>query len=551
VERNIPALPKAPSLDLNAPALPGSINDDRALGAKLSTLIVLAPKAQTFSTPRPPGLETDQIARLNHHHARRVLKRFLGRPITRKLISQIEAAIVTEYRRQGYPFVDVSTPEQEITQGVLQIRVVEFHAGRIFISARDAQLVRAAIRQKTGQPIDADALSEDLDWLNRFPYRVVQPTFRAGASLGDADLSLDVVPQKPWSLTAGYANSGSPATGEDRYFLGGTLSGHVLTDILVSAQITGSPDFWAPEARPFDFDTHPQYESAAGRILIATAPRQALELTFDAVETNEPSQVLIIRQDTLEMAAAYRSALSNLSTRLTGEISGGLEISRQLRTSFYGDTPVVKGSANVYQLFAGWADHWSDGVGSTSLDVSVHVSPGRLDAYDSAADYLSFSNGRVASAHYVYGAFALTRALTLPWGFSLSSQANGQYAGQPIPSSQQLILGGQSAVRGYTLDDGALDDGLILRNDLHAPPVALIAKGPFPITLAPRLFADLGYGRDEYLHTDAHLASIGLGADLQLTPHAQLSFDAARALASAKVTQIGDARLDVRLNLAF
>ena len=552
VERNLPAAPKAPETVIAAPPMPGSINDDRALGARLSSIVILGAKDAAASGPIPPGLDTRALARLSGPRAKNALSRFLGRPITRRLISQIETEIVLEYRRQGFPFVEVSTPEQEITQGALQIRVVEFRVGKIEVAHATGQAavdIKRQIRTHPGGEIDSRALAQDLDWLNLYPGRTVSPTFTPGGGLGQTDLDLTVTHTRPWSLTGGYANSGSPLTGMDRYFLGGTVAGHLFTDEELSVQVTGSPDFWATQGKLFA-NNAPLYESAAGRLQIATAPRQDLEVTLNAVESNEAVYPFVIRQQTLEAIVGYRSALSNLID-LPGDISGGLEFSRQMRNTYFGGVRVLFGAVNVYQLYGDWTNRWSDRFGATSLDVSVHGSPGGVGRHDTSAAFADFTDGRVLRAAYVYGEANVTRQTKLPYGFSVITQFNGQYAGQPIPDSQQIALGGQTSVRGYSLDDGAWDDGAVLRDALNTPAVRIARLGPFNTSFAARAFADYGFGRSESARRNVNVASVGLGADLRLGSAAVASVDLSDPLIDAKVTRAGDLHFDARLTLAY
>jgi hemolysin activation/secretion protein len=552
VERNLPPAPQAPNTVIEAPPLPGSITDDNALGATLSSIVILGPTSPAASGPIAPGVDTSAVARLNRREVRDVLSRFLGRPISRKLINQVETAIVREYRRQGFPFVQVSTPEQEITGGALQIRVVEFRLGKVDLShakGEEAAYIRRQIRTHPSDEIDATALSQDLDWLNRLQTRTVTPTFTPGAALGQTDLDLNVTRTRPWSLNAGYANSGSPLTGEDRYFIGGSVAGHLLTDVSLSFQVTGSPDFWATRGTPFK-NKNPLYESAAGRLMVATAPRQEIELTVDAVQTNEAVFPFSIRQQTLEATLAYRSALSNL-VPLPGDVSGGVEVSHQARDTFFGPFLVLQGAVNVYQLYGDWSNHWSDRFGATALVVSVHGSPGGIDRLNTSAAFADYTDGRVLRAAYVYGAASVTRQTFLPNGFSVMTTFNGQYAGVPVPDSQQIALGGQTAVRGYSLDDGAWDDGFVLRDELRAPPIPLVRLGPVATSLAGRVFVDYGFGRSEADRRNVNAASVGLGADLRIGALAVASVDVSRALVDGKVTRTHDLHLDARLTIAY
>ena len=550
VERNIPAAPVSPPVTITPPPL-GSIKDDRSLGARLSTIVLLGPTSP-IEAPAAPGIETWAIKRLNSNAVRGALKRFIGRPISRKLIGQIEAVIVREYRYQGFPFVEVSTPEQEITKGVLQFRVVEFRVGKLTVTGakgRRADNIRGQIRTRPGEEIDSRRLGQDLDWLNRYPYRTIAPTFSAGAALGLTDLDLAATWHRPWSVNAGYANSGSALSGWDRYFVGASVSGHLLTDTYLSAQLTGSPDFWATRWKPFDND-HPRYESAAGRLVAATGPRQDVELTLNAVETNEPVIPFVVRQDTVEGTLGYRSALSNI-VPLPGDIVGGVEISRQSRHTFFGGVNVLNETVDIFQLYGEWTNRWTDPLGGLTIDATVHGSPSRFDQFNTDARFADFTNGRVMRASYVYGDLNMVRQTLLPKGFSLIDQFSGQYAGRPIPDSQQLELGGPSGVRGYSLDDGAWDDGVYLRNELHAPVLSLFRRGPLPASLDAMVFADVGYGHDDGIRDEARMASIGVGANLQLGALVVASVDYAHPMTDAKVTRTGEDHVDVRLTFAY
>ena len=549
LERNLPPALKAPEAPIETPALPGSINDDHALGAQLSSIVLLGPTSPIAEASTTTGLDASAVERLNHPRALAALKPFLGQPISRKLIAEIETAIVREYRRQGFPFVEVSTPEQEITTGVLRIRVVEFRVGKVktpHARGGDGAYIENHVRTDPGDEIDAARLGQDLDWLNRYPGRNIQPSFSPGVGLGQTDLNLNTTYSRPWSVNAGYANSGSPLTGVDRYFVGGSFGGHFLTDFSAALQVTGSPDFWTAQKNP-------QYESVAGRVQFATAPRQDVELTVDAVESNEPAFLgpfpLVIRQQTLEATLGYRSALSNLLP-LPGEIVGGIEFSRQARNAFFEDTSLFYDVVDVYQLFGEWTYTWGDRLGATAVDVSVHGSPGGIDDANTAIAYANASGGRVLRADYVYGVASVTRQTRLPLGFSLLSQFNGQYAGQPLPASQQIGLGGQTAVRGYSLDDGAWDDGLVLRNTLNSP-LLRNGEGRFIPALGGRVYADYGFGRDEAFRHNVSVASVGAGADLHIGAYAVGSVDISCPLIDASITRAGDIHIDARVTFTY
>lgn len=552
LERNLPPVRQAPSSTVTAPPPPIVASDATSIGIVLRGVLLLGATTVPSRSPTTKGIDAALVPRINQPGPRRVLAKYIGRPISRRLISEIEATIVREFRREGHPFVQVSTPEQELTEGVLQIRVVEFKVGRRTIvgtAPPDTAYLETRIRLGQGDHIDAPSLGQDLDWLNRFPARVVSASFTPGAALGESDLQLTVKPLRNWSLSAGYATSGSPATDENRYFVAASLAGHVLTDEFASVQVTGSPDFWSAGGRLFG-QVHPAYASAAGRLVVSTAPRQDAEFTFDAVETNEPVQAFVSRQDTVEATLAYRSAVSNLIDA-PGDAAVGLEVSRQMRRTFFRNVAVVSGAVDVWQIFADWSGSLSDRLGVATIDASLHVSPGDVDGRNSDASFATFTDARVHSSAYAYGAFDVSRRTQLPFGMVLYSDFAGQLADSPLPDSQQIAIGGPAAVRGYTLDDGAWDSGLYVRNELRMRELRLVSS-PLPAaSLAPFVFADAGYAQDDHMRARTHMASLGGGVEFDAGRGLAASLDIAQPLVAATITHPGSSRVDARVSYSF
>src|SRR5690606_24102279 len=126
--------------------------------------------------------------------------------------------------------------------GVLALRVVEFVAGTV--SSEHAGLPRQ-IRQLEGAPISAPQLSEDLAWLNRNPFRAVEAVFAPGNAHGASDITLAMTTEKPFSLYVGWDNGGSPATGSDRFFVGGGAWLPALNDMTLAWRFTRSDELWS------------------------------------------------------------------------------------------------------------------------------------------------------------------------------------------------------------------------------------------------------------------------------------------------------------------
>jgi hemolysin activation/secretion protein len=552
VERHAPASPvvAAPALP---PAPPPVVSeDDHPLGANLRALVLLGPDDPTAGDASPGVTVSPALPRLSQGAATRLLGAYIGQPISRALISRVEASIVGEWRREGFPLVSVSTPEQEIGQGVLRIRVLEFRVGKVKIAGaawREAGPIWRGVALAPGDPIDGRKLTRDLDWLGRYPFRSIEPAFTPGAAPGETDIDLAVTARRPWQVEAGYANSGVSPTDENRYFVGVTVGGLGAADSLLSVLITGSPDFWVSHGTVLG-EPHPTYESISSRLTAPTGARQELDLTLDAIETNQPVQAFMVREQTLETSLVWRASLSNLIP-LPGDVRLGVEAQSQRRTTFFGPTAVSAGGVNIYQFVGGWSRDWSDRFGHAALDVAIHVAPGGLDRLNSAASLADFTSGRAASATYAYLDLNYDRTTPIVRGFSVVTQFVGQYAARPLPDSDQMGLGGQGAVRGYYLGAGAFDDALILRDELRAPALALLWSGPAASQIGPFAFVDFGYGRNDATRKGQDFAAIGLGADLQVSRWMAANLSLSYPLATAPYTPAGAWRLEASVTLSY
>ncbi|MDB5479156.1 MAG: hypothetical protein JWO83_209 [Caulobacteraceae bacterium] len=553
IERNLPPAPAPTPQVLLGPNATPNDQDTRPIGPALSGLLLLGPGDAVRAAPIHE-LNTALVPRLNRSPPRARLAGFMGRPISRKLIAEIEASIARYYRGRGFPFVSVSTPPQTIGGGMLQVRVVEFHAGEVKVSGvgpRAAGQVRAGVRLEPGQPIDASLLSQDLDWLNRYPFRHTEAVFSPGATLGLSNLDLQTTASKPWQVYAGYANSGSPSTGWDRYFLGGQVGGLLVPGSLLSYQFTASPDFFDDHGDAFGNTSHPEYLSHGVRAALPTGQRQELEIIYDHVETNVTADSFNVRQQTGELSLGYRSSVSNF-VRFPGDVFAGVELKTERRTTFFSGLNVLSNSVNVYQAYAGWSDAWSDIGGHNAFNLIVRGSPGGLDSRNSANAFALFSNGRVTSADYVYATAQFNRTTRLPGGWTIVNSLVGQYAGGPLPDTEQMGVGGADLVRGYTLDDGSYDAAIVSRNELRTPTFPLLGRRGFAADqLSPYAFVDAGYGASRVVRVDVHPASVGVGADYQLSTHFSASATVAHTLSDGLRTRDGDWLVQSRVTVSF
>ncbi|MEC8927584.1 MAG: POTRA domain-containing protein, partial [Verrucomicrobiota bacterium] len=204
-----------PAPATNAPVIP-----------KLKGIVVLGTIAnvQTNGAPGVTGIQVKGPAFLGVKEARRKLAAYLGKPVTNADLTEMRKDLVRLCRAADRPVVDVVLPEQEVVDGVVQLVVVEGRLGQLEINNPGRQwtreqALRDSVRIKPGDPLRQTRLLEDLDWINRNPFRDVTVSFRPG-EVGETDVILNVDDRLPFRAYTRYDNHGMRALGKQQLAAG-------------------------------------------------------------------------------------------------------------------------------------------------------------------------------------------------------------------------------------------------------------------------------------------------------------------------------------------
>lgn len=548
IERNLPPAPQSGEGDIRIDPQAAGNNDETPLGVTVTGISLIGAN-DPVPVRSKAGVVITGVGAEYAPDLSLALAPFIGKPLSHALIAQMQGAVAGVWRQAGYPFMSVTVPPQEVTSGVLTLRVVEFTAGAV--KAGDAGLADH-IRQQTGQPISAPQLSEDLDWLNRNPFRQVGAVLEPGDQYGASDIALSVSEQRPVSVYAGWDNSGSVSTGRNRWFTGGGAWIPGLNDLTLGWRLTRSDALWAD---PFALDTtRPDYLGLAGRVDLPTLPRQALSIAPNYVASNEllAGTPLSFTNTTFELPILYRSAISNLlPAHYLGDVYVGIEPKWLSRDTRFAGVSVAHAEAGLVNLVLGWSQQFADSFGRTDVDLFVKANPGGLINLNTAADWDAFTNGRVSQYTYVLAGFDIARVTALPHDFNWLSSLSGQITDKALPDTERLGLGGYYAVRGFDSDDVSVDSGIIWRNELRLPTLSPLKNSSIADSLSPFAFLDLGQGVDIGTATAPTLVGTGLGFDYAIGQNFNASATAAMALTAAGSTKPGDWSITSSLRFTY
>ena len=515
IERNTP-----PSKRPAAPTVPGP-----ETGSPPNAVTETGPalRGLTISTSAEPPQRLGETSvlvgegiRVSPDELSAVLARHAGRPMSPTRIAAIQSDIAAIYQDKGYPFVAVSTPPQNVTEGRLHLRVLEFRVGRLEARPLDTfDEISAGLRLGPGDPVYLPRLQEDILWLNRTPFRNTEASFRPGVQTGQTDLLLETRRSRPVQGYAGAGNTGSESTGWNRVFAGIQAGGPLLGNGMAAYQFTISP------------------EDIGNR-----------------VQTHQAVDVFNIEETVAEAGIGYRIALSDLmdAPLPPSDVRLGIEARRQVSVVNFDDIRVNSTAYNVYQAVVGYSVTNYGRRGANQFEAAFRVSPGGIGDANSDARMRLVTQGRMASARYAYLNAALRSSRNLTGGATLSGLVRVQVTGDALPRTEQMGLGGQGGSRAFSYDDGASDRAAVLQAEYQFQPFGLSARGP---ELRTSAFFDAAWGEGAPGEDDLNLAGVGVAASADLLERVSVEATLGAALTDGPRTQAGDIRLVAKILARF
>ena len=392
---------------------------------------------------------------------RRTARGYLGRPFSDRGLGELVGEIEKAYRANRRPVVEVDVIRADQERGLLELKVREARIRQVQVSG--SRWFRRTIftgksRLRAGDRIDSGMVNEDLDWMNRNPFRVVDARFEPTDEPGEVDLVFEVKDRFPFRIYGGFENTGNTILGEER-FIAGFNWGHLLA---------------------LDHELH--YEFGAGRYLdrimthsaayVAPLPsRHEFKLYghYSDVDLDAPE----IEGENLEIGARYTIFMvgwdnPDRGLRLSQEVFFGADFKRAETAVEYGSAEFFSPATEIIQGVGGYRGIFRDPLGQTELEAAVFYSPGNFLS-ERNRDAVFDEARPEAPTRYAYTRIGLERETYLDDGFSLFTRGAYQYADSRLLRSEQLGVGGYTSVRGYEERAAVGDSGYLLSAELRTP----------------------------------------------------------------------------------
>jgi hemolysin activation/secretion protein len=466
----------------------------------------------------PAGIDASQIPLLDNPGFKTELSSFLGNSFSFADLDKIRLAANNWLRSHQQPFVDITIPPQDISSGIVQVVVTEYHLGKVKVAGASHfsdDYILDTSGLKPGQTMELNQLQTDMDRLNQNPFLGVNAVFSPGDRTGVTDVTLNATEQFPIRVYAGYDNLGVPSLDLNEYNIGFNWGNAFDLGQVLSYQFT----------RTFN----ERYTSHSVSDVIPL-PWHDQILIFGSYETQRPDISPLFDEVGHSGQASIRYVIELPATRSFTE---DLQIGYDFKTTdnnldFFGFN-IFSGEAELDQFPLIYDGTLSDGWGQTSLQNVFVYSPGYITENNTTAAQQALVPG--AQANYIYDRLLLTRTTSLPADFSAITRATLQIANHNLADSEQLGGGGVGSVRGYYTDTALGTDGILASQELRLPPISISGWTGHPQGDQAQLgvFFDYAYLKQNTVipdsPNDVTLASAGANAHLSFLRNFDLQFD--------------------------
>lgn len=484
-----------------------------------------APALAAASAPRPlaiepSGFELVGCTAFDAAEQAALLAPFRGRALATDDLLALVEAVRTRYAEAGYGAAEVELPDQDLEDGVVELRIAEGRVESIEVRGADSQwpaYYRARLARAIAAPLHLPTLYLALERLQAEPEveKVSAVLERIGP--GRQRLFLEVEERAPWSASARFSNHRSPSVGSP----GGVFS-------LAHSSLTGFGDRLAIQGqvsegiRDFGLRWDVPFVVRSTRAFVAYRRGKA-----EIVEGDFEGAGIDGRFESISLGLhqpLFWSPGLEASFDLVGDWRRGG--SQLLGVDYCFQADLVDCEPTVAALR--WAQELVHRGRSRAAALRSTLSVG-LDVLGATSETrASERDGEFVSWLLQLQLFErLPRIERLPWldGMQLVSRFDLQLANDPLVAVEQFAVGGGTSVRGYRENQLVRDNGFVGSVELRVP-ILRTRFGEPRTTLAP--FFDVGRAWDRRRTTspDKTIPSIGLALRHALTPalRAEISF---------------------------
>jgi hemolysin activation/secretion protein len=435
------------------------------------------------------------------------LRRWLDRPLHAGALAALVDEILIHYDGEGYPVVSVEVPQQDFSNGVLELRVEIGRYEEVGVSKPkygDPGKIQKGLLLRPGELVRRAEIDEQTAWYGRTGFRKPRLFVSPGLEPVTADLLIGFEEAKPWLVTTGYENSGPDILGRDRFLLGvvGWTPGEHL---LAWQSVVGMPaSSLLANALRWEIPFHQ-------RLLLDAAYAEVLSRYATAgipVESEGSSW---------SFGAMHKIPLPSWGGwRQT--FGAGFEIKGTDQFLLFGGGAFSPGEVVLAHGKLGHevARTWENG--GASFEASIYAAPGSLGGNNEDPSFKAYDPA--ADSSYVFGRLTGEGWWTPGADWQLRLRGGAQLADSRLLPAEQFAAGGYQTVRGTAEREFSADCGWNLSFEVLSP---LISPGKGCDFRVLSFFDHAAL--DQRGGPESSLSGTGLGLRMRLVDHIDLRVD--------------------------
>lgn len=407
--------------------------------------------------------------------------------LTAEKISEIRQAVSAHFFKCNRPFVITSAPDQDVSDGVLQLVVEESKVGVISSQGEkwsSSKRLMNYLSLEPGNTIHERDIFNALYFMNRNPFRRVDVIYSPGQKRGTTDISLAVQDRRPIRIYAGSDNTGVEPTNRARWYTGVNWGNAFGQDHVLSYQYTAS----------YDLD---RFQAHTGQYLALLPWKHTLNIYGGYNKVKPKISNPIIKNTGWGMQGSLRYEIPLFVGQfLEQQVNFGCDFKRTNNTFTFTDESSNFGRiVNLSQAVLGYAGDYERNSFRLDFKGNLFWSPGELLADQTNADFATLRPGAKNKWVYFRGTFVYLQKIA---DYSLTFLAEGQATNTALLPSEQFGLGGYDSVRGYDERVISMDNAILLSIEGRTPPLSIAGKRVYRYGALQFLaFFDYGWGIDD------------------------------------------------------
>lgn len=396
-----------------------------------------------------------------------VVAPYIGREVTLSDLRKAADAITEEYNSRGYNLARAIVPEQDLSSGSVEIRVLEARIGKVTVRDNkyySNRLIESAfagvLRDKA---VRQSSLERSLLILNdQYPDVSATAGLQAGADPGSTDIVVSAKDILPIHLTLDYDNYGVHQVSQHELGVQVDISDPWFGSHFAYRELTGfDPETTHNRRASLDLPIN-SYGTRFGGYFANGNFAVGGDLSQVGLTGNQEGWGLsfthpLIRTKAHKFSGEFGFDLRDSKLFQSGEMSS-LDRVRLLKLglSYEGTDSTGRSFASVY-IFQGLGTAFGGSENDNPISSRLFVT--QSGAIKGADD------------RFTYGTLHLLRLQTITSFLRAIVRVSGQVTSRLLPASEQFGIGGPDTVRGYRFKELLGDNAFTAGTELRALPI--------------------------------------------------------------------------------